>query len=133
MANENVQQEYEAFLQDVLNDKKVWLLQNEEGLACQSSLEYEGVMAVLMWSNCILAEAEREGDFEFLEAEALGLYELIFHWLPNMTDENVVCGLNWRSDDGGLEVEPGDLLEHLTLILPEELSNAYQKRHSEES
>lgn len=128
MTDKEIQKEYEAFLQDALNDRKVWLLQNEEGLACQDSLEYEGAMSVLFWSDCTLAEAEREEDFKDLETEPLDLFEFIFKWLPNMAEEGVICGLNWYSSEGGLEVEPSHLMEHLKLILPEDLAKEYQQR-----
>ena len=128
MTKEEIQKEYEAFLQDVLNGEQVWLLQNEEGMACQSSIDYEGAMCVLFWSDCTLAEAEREEDFTELETESLGLFEFLFQWLPNMANEGVICGLNWFSSDGGLEVEPLALMEHLKLILPDELAKRYQKQ-----
>ena len=128
MTEYEIQKEYEDFLQNVLNNRKVWLLQNEEGMACQDSLEYEGAMSVLFWSDCTFAEAEREEAFKGLETEALDLFDFIFQWLPNMAQEGVICGLNWYSSDGGLEVEPVDLLEHLKLILPEELAKDYQGR-----
>ena len=128
MSDNAIQQEYEAFLQEVLTHEKVWLLQNDEGLACQDSVEYEDKMAILMWSDCVLAESEREDEFAELETQSLRLYELMFQWLPNMAAENVVCCLNWISEDGGLEVEPGDLLEHLNMILPDDLEKAYRER-----
>ena len=133
MSKDEIQKEYEAFLQDVLNHEKVWLLQNDEGLACQDSVEYEGMMSILMWSDCLLAESERAGEFENLQTESLDLYELMFHWLPNMGEEDVVCCLNWLSEDGGLEVEPKDLLEHLKLILPDELEASYKRRFADEA
>jgi len=122
-----IQKEYEAFLQEVINCEEVWFLQNEEGMACQDSLEYEGQMSILVWSNGVLAEAERDGDFEALEAFNLPLIDFMYEWLPNMQNENVICALNWESEEGGLEVEPKDLLAHLELILPENLSQKYQK------
>lgn len=123
---QEIQKEYESFLQEVLTNEEVWLLQNDEGMACQSSLEYEGRMCILIWSNFVLAESEREGDFEELESVNLPLVDFIFKWLPNMQDEQVICALNWREDDGGMEVEPKDLLEHLKLILPDELMEKYK-------
>ena len=133
MSSDEIQKEYEAFLQDAIKDQKVWLLQNDEGMACQNSVEYEGAMSILMWSDCVSAESEREGEFDDLQTEALGLYELMFHWLPNMGDENVVCCLNWISEDGGLEVEPHDLLEHLKMVLPEALEQSYRCRLAAET
>ena len=130
MTDEEIQKEYEAFLQDVLNNEKVWLLQNAEGMACQDSIEYEGAMCVLFWSDCTLAEAEREEDFNGLQTESLELFEFMFQWLPNMAEEGVICGLNWFSGDGGLEVEPIDLLEHLKLIIPDDLAASYKAKLS---
>jgi hypothetical protein len=125
---EHIQQEYEAFLQEVLNNREIWFLENDDGMACQNALEHEDRMSILFWSNGMQAENERAEEFEHLEAHSLSLYELIFHWLPNMAEEQVVCGLNWNADDGGLEVEPLDLLKHLKLILPVELQEEYRNR-----
>ena len=128
-----IQKEYEAFLREILHNQEVWLLQNEEGIACQNSADYPERMSVLIWSNGILAESEREGEFENLQAETLSLYQFIFYWLPNMQEENVICSLNWASSEGGLEVEPKDLLKHLKLILPEDLQEEYRKRLDSET
>ena len=123
---EDIQKEYEAFLQETLNNEEVWLLQSEEGLACQNSMEYEGQMAILIWANGVLAEAEREGEFEELEAINLPLGEFVMQWLPNMQEEGVICGLDWKAEIGGLEVEPKDLLEHYNLILSEEQKEKFK-------
>ena len=128
---EDIQKEYEAFLQETLNNEEVWILQSEEGLACQSSMEYEGQMSILIWANGVIAEAEREGEFEELEAVNLPLSEFVIQWLPNMQEEGVICGLNWKADIGGLEVEPKDLLEHYNLIIPEEKAKEYQQLFEE--
>lgn len=127
MIDAEIQQEYESFLQEVLRDEKVWVLQNDEGMACQSSMEYEGAMCVLFWSNCVRADEEREEDFQELEAESISLFEFIFQWLPNMAEEGVICGLNWYSGEGGLEVEPQDIKNHLEMILPDDLAARFAK------
>lgn len=123
---EDIQKEYETFLQETLNNKEVWILQSDEGLACQNSMEYEDQMAILIWASGGLAESERDGEFEELEAVNLPLAEFVIQWLPNMQEEGVICGLNWKTEIGGLEVEPKDLLEHYNLILPEEMKEEFQ-------
>jgi hypothetical protein len=130
---EEIQKEYEAFLQEALNNREIWLLQNDEGMACQNALEHEGCMSILFWSNGMQAENERAGEFENLEAHSLSLFQFMFHWLPNMGEEQVVCGLNWDVDNGGLEVTPQDLLEHFKLILPEELQQEYRRKIAAET
>ena len=127
---DSIQKEYEGFLQDALNHKEVWILDSEEGMACQSSLEYEDRMAILFWSNGILAEIERNNEFENLEAHTLPLFELLFQWLPNMQEEGVICGLNWNQENGGLEVEPQDLLDHFNMIIPEDMEAEFQEKLS---
>ncbi len=131
--NDEIQKEYETFLQEVLNNRQVWLLQSDEGMACQNALEHEGCMSILLWSSCMLAENERNGEFTELQTHPLSLFDLMFHWLPNMGDEDVVCGLNWKVENGGLEVEPADLLEHFKLIIPEELQKEYRRKIAAET
>lgn len=118
---QQIQQEYEGFLQEVLDNKEVWVLQNDRGMACQNALEYDQRISVLVWSNGVFAESEREGDFADLAAFNLPLIDFITAWLPNMQEEKVICTLNWQSGTGGLEVEPQDLLEHLQLIASDDL------------
>ena len=126
--NDIIQKEYQAFLQETVNFSEVWILDNEEGMACQSSLEYEGSMAVLFWSNAILAEIERDNEFENLETKSLSLFEFMFQWLPNMQEEGVICALNWNQENGGLEVEPADLLDHYNMVIPEDLEAEFKEK-----
>lgn len=127
-----IQREYEAFLDDVIKSEEVWILKNDEGLACQKSIEYEGMMSILLWSNAILAEGEREGEFANLQAEPVALYDFLFNWLDNMHQEGVICGLNWHHELG-LEVEPAHLSEHLKAVLPEDTQETYRRRLASET
>ena len=52
----------------------------------------------------------------------------MFQWLPNMQEEGVICALNWNKEDGGLEIIPEDLLNHLNMIIPEDLETEFKKR-----
>jgi len=121
------QKEYEAFLQEVLDAQEVYILQNDEGLACQNGTEHCDVMCILAWGSPLMAEDQREGEFEDLSVEAIPLFEFLFNWLPNMQEEGVYISINWCQEEGGLEVEPNDLRDHLKLILPEDLQNSYRK------
>ena len=125
---EDIQKEYEAFLQETLHNKEIWILQSDEGLACQSSMEYEDQMAILIWANGVLAESERDGEFEELEAVSLPLGEFVMEWLTNMHEVQVICGLNWKAEIGGIEVEPKDLLEHYKLIIPDDIYKEFQSQ-----
>ncbi len=109
----SVEMEYQQFLHEILVNKEVWILDNEQGMACHPSFEDSEKMCILFWSSGILAENEREGDFELLEARNLSLHEFIDNWLPGMDDEGVICGLNWQNELGGMEILPADLLEDL--------------------
>ena len=63
-ANEQVQEEYESFLRQSIDNREVWILDGTQGMACQESMEFEGKMAILFWSNALLAETERDVEFE---------------------------------------------------------------------
>ncbi len=108
-----INKEYQLFLNEIFTHQEIWLLESQEGMACHPSFEDNQQMCILFWSNGILAEAERDGDFENLEARNLSLAEFMENWLPGMDDEGVVCGLNWQNEEGGMEILPADLLEDL--------------------
>lgn len=127
-----VQKEYETFLQTAIDNEEIYVLQGDDGLACQNAMGYEGAMCVLIWGSALSAEQQCCEDFATLNVQAVGLYEFLFRWLPNMAEDGVLCSINWREEEGGLEVAPEDLKGHLMSVLPEAMQENYRQRLEEE-
>ena len=123
-----VQKEYETFLQAVINNEELYVLQGEDGLACQSAMADENTMCVLIWGCALTAEDQCSEDVDNLRVDTVALYDFLFRWLPNMDGDGVICSINWHEEEGGLEVGPAALKEHLMSVLPEDIQQRYRQR-----
>ncbi|RYD70539.1 MAG: DUF2750 domain-containing protein, partial [Verrucomicrobiaceae bacterium] len=63
--------------------------------------------------------------FDDHETRAMPLFEFLFRWLPGMSGDGVLAGLDWNQDLVGLELDPFELRERIEAELTPAQSAAH--------
>lgn len=108
---DDVDENYERFVEDAFATGCVWGLQNEEGFAVCSSNNSDDIDVMPFWSQPEYAQQHCVDDWANYKVVPIALEELLDDWLPGMHEDVVLVGVNWNEHLEGLEVEPLDLLE----------------------
>jgi len=101
---------YQLFIDQILETGEVWGIVQDEGCAMCESTEDESKTVLPFWSEKELAEMHCEGDWQEYQTEKIDLQEFVESWLPGMKEDNFLLGPNWNSGLQGLEIEPAELI-----------------------
>ncbi len=120
-------QRHERFIKKVCETGVVWGLENNEGLATSSSVEYEDndgepIGLICFWSEKALAKSCVKDDWNDYEPVEISLSDFIENWCIGMSNDGLLIGSNFDQNLFGFEVDPFELI----LDLSKELNN--QKR-----
>lgn len=73
-----------------------------------------GRPTVVLWSDAARAESCARGAFEDCDLEEISAEELLTDWLPGLTEDGLLVGLDWDPKTmWGPELEPADLLTEI--------------------
>lgn len=108
---DNLDENYDLFLDDALATGCVWGLEGEEGWALCSSDTHEDIDVMPLWSQPEYAQAHCIEQWSHYQVVPISLEELLDDWLPGMHEDVLMIGPNWNSKLEGFELEPLDLLE----------------------
>lgn len=110
---ENLEENYDRFIVEAIDQGCVWGLEGPEGWAlCPSEKEKE-TDVMPFWSQPEFAQAHCIDDWSVYKPVAVALEEFLEEWLPGMHEDVFLVGVNWNEDMDGEEVEPLDLLADL--------------------
>jgi hypothetical protein len=117
------QADVDRFIQRVGESEVVWFLANDAGTAYCESNEFEGdeepLGVLLFFSDEAYARRCQNAAFEEYEISKMSLFDFLFRWLPGMSGDGVLAGLNWNHELVGLEVDPLELREKIEANLSE--------------
>lgn len=116
------------FIQTICQNKKVYILQSEEGFATSFSEEYEyedgsHLEVICFWSTEELAKKSCFNQWESHQFQALDLAVFLEEWLFGMFEEVALAGINFDQDVHGEEIDPLDLVLSLVQQLKQQDPN----------
>jgi hypothetical protein len=127
------QENYRRFIQRAAAAGEVWMLSDEDGTATCESDEFEETDVILFFSDLPYARRVQTQSFSDHAPERLDLFDLLYRWLPGMTEDGVLAGPNWTGDLVGLEIEPYDLRVELEKHLSAEQQASFATRYRRET
>ena len=116
------------FIEQIVEDQKVYLLTSEEGFAISFSEEYEyedgsNLEVICFWSSEEKANEARKNQWKDHKIEAIDLNVFLEEWLFGMIEEVVLAGLNFDADLQGEELSPIDcILEIVHHIIQKDIA-----------
>jgi len=110
---DDIEQNYDAFIEDALATGCVWALEGADGFALCPSVDNEEIDVLPLWSQPEFAEVHCQDEWADYEVVPIALEELLDEWLPGLHTDTVLVGVNWNTAMEGAEVEPLDLLEDI--------------------
>lgn len=113
------------FIARVIENEAVWFLENDEGAAYVESSEDAEAVVLLFWSDRADAKRARKTGFKEYDVAEISLLEFLFKWLPGMAEDEVLAGVNWTGDPGGVELDPEQLQDDLLEAMGEEMRATY--------
>ena len=120
------------FISRVLDAEVVYLLSGDEGVAGSVSNDEDESTILLFWGDAAGAERVQQNGFENFQIEEISLFDFLYRWLPGMSDDEVLVGVNWDQDLVGTESEPLDLAEAIGDTMPASLRSAYEAKLEEQ-
>jgi len=109
----NVEENYDRFLVEALDQGCVWGLEGSDGWALCPSEKYGKTDVMPFWSQKEFAEVHAAEEWADYKVVAVSVEEFIEAWLPGMHEDVFLVGVNWDIDMEGVESEPLDLLDDL--------------------
>ncbi|QTV05260.1 DUF2750 domain-containing protein [Faecalibacter bovis] len=116
------------FIEEIIENQKVYLLTSEEGFAISYSEEYEyedgsNLEVICFWSSEENANKARKNQWANHKIESIDLNVFLEEWLFGMIEEVVLAGFNFNADLQGEEVSPIDcILEIVHYIIQKDIA-----------
>lgn len=99
----------EQFVNDALETRKIWVLEDEEGLALYQSDHYKDVIVMLFWSSRDQAQAHCIEDWEGYQPIEVNLDDFLENWVMGLAEDGYLVGTDWGLDLDGPELLPENL------------------------
>ena len=103
----------DAFYSEVLEGGTVWAIRDADGFPAPDS---SGRRAMPFWSSETRAQKVIDGvdDYREFAVVPIGLEEWRSRWLPGLTQDDVLVGLNWSGERAtGFDLDPDDVERNL--------------------
>ncbi len=117
--SDNIDQNYDQFIDEALATGCVWGLEGPEGWALCGSEPYPDSQVMPFWSQPEFAKIHCADEWQNYQVVAVSTEEFMDDWLPGMHDDELMVGVNWNSELAGVEIEPLDLLEDFDKVVDE--------------
>ena len=122
------------FIDEIIENQKVYLLTSDEGFAVTFSEEFEyedgsNLEVICFWSSEEKAQEAKQNQWANHKVEALDLNVFLEEWLFGMIEEVSLAGLNFDAEPKGEEVSPIDLIIEIAHIIKQTNAN-YTPLHS---
>ena len=103
------------FIEQIIDNQKVYLLTSEEGFAISYSEEYEyedgsNLEVICFWSSEDKAQEAKKNQWENHKIESIDFNVFLEEWLFGMIEEVALAGLNFNADVQGEEISPIDFI-----------------------
>jgi len=123
------QENYRRFIQRAVASGEVWILSCADGAATCDSDDRDGADVILFFSDAAYARRAQVQSFPHYEPRRLDLFDMLYRWLPGMSQDGVLAGPGWTGDLVGLETDPMELREELERHLSPEQRVSFAERY----
>jgi hypothetical protein len=121
----------DRFIRRVIESEIVFYLTSEEGVANSISNEDERQTVLMFWSEIAYAKRVQNNGFEDYNISEITLFDFLYRWLPGMSGDNVLVGVNWNQDLVGRETDPYDLRTQLEAKMGKDMLAEYEEHYNE--
>jgi hypothetical protein len=126
---------HRRFVERVAAAEVVYYLTNKHGTANSTSNDDDEIAVLPFWSDAPYAKRAALSFEDQFQVESISLFDFLYRWLPGMTDDGVLAGVNWNGDLCGDEVDPFELRTeiegHMSSKLREEYEESYNRMTQE--
>ena len=119
---------HQRFVERVAAGETVYYLCNEDGVANSVSNANEEIPVLPFWSDAAYARRAAQRFEEPFDVDTISLLDFLYRWLPGMTGDGVLAGVNWNADLCGDEVDPFELRREIEGQMSDELLQQYEDR-----
>ena len=111
--NPQHQASYQQFIDEVRTSGQLWGLQfGEEWVVCDSN-EYAETDVLPLWSSEAAAKAHCIDEWDDYSPVAIDLESFFEEWVNDLSEDEVLIGINWDQELDGVEIEPMELAQEL--------------------
>lgn len=106
------------FYKDVAISKKLWTIKDEKGIP--APLNTDGVRAMPFWSQKEMAEKviRTVPAYSGFEVQELSWSDFVSRWVPGMTKDGLLVGLNWTGKRaGGYDYVPSEVQKNVEFMI----------------
>ena len=114
----NIHVTLEKFIAEVKPTQKFFGLQDpesEDWVVIDSS-QFEDTDVMPVWSSIELAQQHCCDEWKNYQAAEITLAEWLEFWIEDLSEDNVIIGINWQDEGECLEVELADFSQALATI-----------------
>lgn len=108
----------EKFIAEVKTTQKFFGLQDpksEDWVVIDSS-QFENTDAMPVWSSAELAQQHCCDEWQDYQAAEITLAEWLEFWIEDLSEDNVIIGVNWQDEGECVEVELADFSQALATV-----------------
>ena len=121
----------DRFVRRAVENEAVYFLSYEGGVANSISNEHESSTVLMFWSDAAYAKRVQSNGFDEYDIQEISLFDFLYRWLPGMSGDHMIAGVNWNRDLVGLEVDPYQLRTELEESMPASLLDSYSAEYEE--
>ena len=119
------------FISRIIESQTVFYLTFEGGVANSVSNEEAEQTILMFWSDKAYARRVQENGFEEYEVSEISLFEYLYQWLPGMSGDDVLAGVNWNQELVGRECDPFELRTEIESKISESILAKYEENYRE--
>lgn len=138
MLKEAAEQEarYDAFVTEIVESGKVWMLDDGEGVAVSTSNEFfdengDETGVALFWSKEAEAKKVAIEDWSAYKAVAIDLDVFLEFSVITISNEDMLMGINWNPNMSGRELHPIEVAMEVIAELEEQGKDVAFKNHKD--
>ena len=126
-----VENNFQRFIDRVIESVTVFYLSNENGVANSVSNDDSETSILMFWSDRAYATRASKIFEEHYAETKMELFNFLYQWLPGMSGDNVLAGPNWNGDLVGREIDAFELRELIEDRMSKELLVQYEDKYNE--
>ncbi len=115
------------FIKRIVESETIFYLSKDGGVANSVSNDDDECIILMFWSDKAYAKRVQANGFASYEISEIMLFDFLYRWLPGMTNDNVLAGVNWNQELCGRELDPFELREEIELQMSSERLEEYDK------
>lgn len=121
---------HRRFVERVAAAEVVYYLTSERGTANSTSNDNDEVTVLPFWSEAPYAKRAALKFEDPFQVDSISLFDFLYRWLPGMTGDGVLAGVNWNGDLCGDEVDPFELRTEIEEHMSSELRKEYEENYN---